>query len=139
MSLETINFLSPHNQFISLCCISKVHWVRLIFFVEVSSNFTHFMFFVHRMRVKKLPKILALHLKRFKYMEQLNRFTKLSHRVLFTFELRLFETVNGNYFYLSPYICFILRKYGSKYYLKRYLVVIFLFKMKVSAPFFISR
>lgn len=46
------------------------------------------------MRVKKLPKILALHLKRFKYMEQLNRFTKLSHRVLFTFELRLFETVS---------------------------------------------
>lgn len=52
------------------------------------------LFFFHRMRVKKLPKILALHLKRFKYMEQLNRFTKLSHRVLFTFELRLFETVS---------------------------------------------
>ncbi|XP_022326144.2 ubiquitin carboxyl-terminal hydrolase 46-like isoform X1 [Crassostrea virginica] len=50
-----------------------------------------------RMRVKKLPKILALHLKRFKYMEQLNRFTKLSHRVLFTFELRLFETSDDAY------------------------------------------
>lgn len=54
----------------------------------------YILFFFHRMRVKKLPKILALHLKRFKYMEQLNRFTKLSHRVLFTFELRLFETVS---------------------------------------------
>ncbi|CAC5362373.1 ubiquitin carboxyl-terminal hydrolase 46-like isoform X1 [Mytilus galloprovincialis] len=45
-----------------------------------------------RMRVKKLPQILALHLKRFKYMEQMNRFTKLSYRVVFPLELRLFNT-----------------------------------------------
>ncbi|ELU08917.1 hypothetical protein CAPTEDRAFT_127326, partial [Capitella teleta] len=45
-----------------------------------------------RMRVKKLPHILALHLKRFKYMEQLNRYTKLSYRVVFPLELRLFNT-----------------------------------------------
>ncbi|XP_032242130.1 ubiquitin carboxyl-terminal hydrolase 12A isoform X2 [Nematostella vectensis] len=45
-----------------------------------------------RMRVKKLPKLLALHLKRFKYMEQLQRYTKLSYRVVFPFELRLFNT-----------------------------------------------
>ncbi|KAL5012516.1 hypothetical protein ScPMuIL_011067 [Solemya velum] len=45
-----------------------------------------------RMRVKRLPQILALHLKRFKYMEQLNRFTKLSFRVVFPLELRLFNT-----------------------------------------------
>ncbi|XP_074650618.1 ubiquitin carboxyl-terminal hydrolase 12-like [Tubulanus polymorphus] len=45
-----------------------------------------------RMRVKKLPNILALHLKRFKYMEQLNRYTKLSYRVVFPLELRLFNT-----------------------------------------------
>lgn len=45
-----------------------------------------------RMRVKKLPKILALHLKRFKYMEQLQRYAKLSYRVVFPFELRLFNT-----------------------------------------------
>lgn len=44
------------------------------------------------MRVKKLPQILALHLKRFKYMEQMNRFTKLSYRVVFPLELRLFNT-----------------------------------------------
>ena len=52
------------------------------------------------MRVKKLPKILALHLKRFKYMEQLQRYAKLSYRVVFPFELRLFNTVstyNNNY------------------------------------------
>lgn len=46
----------------------------------------------HRMRVKKLPMILALHLKRFKYMEQLQRYTKLSYRVVFPLELRLFNT-----------------------------------------------
>jgi len=45
-----------------------------------------------RMRVKKLPHIMALHLKRFKYVEQLNRYTKLSYRVVFPLELRLFNT-----------------------------------------------
>ena len=53
--------------------------------------YAHFSF---RMRVKKLPKILALHLKRFKYMEQLQRYAKLSYRVVFPFELRLFNTVS---------------------------------------------
>lgn len=51
------------------------------------------------MRVKKLPHILALHLKRFKYMEQLNRYTKLSYRVVFPLELRLFNTVSAPYLY----------------------------------------
>ncbi|XP_063043520.1 ubiquitin carboxyl-terminal hydrolase 12 [Engraulis encrasicolus] len=45
-----------------------------------------------RMCVKKLPMILALHLKRFKYMDQLHRYTKLSYRVVFPLELRLFNT-----------------------------------------------
>ena len=49
------------------------------------------------MRVKKLPQILALHLKRFKYMEQMNRFTKLSYRVVFPLELRLFNTVSWTF------------------------------------------
>ena len=61
------------------------------------------------MRVKKLPQILALHLKRFKYMEQLNRFTKLSYRVVFPLELRLFNTVSNLFntivFLLSGYAC----------------------------------
>lgn len=56
-------------------------WVQLIFI-------SWFL----RMRVKKLPMILALHLKRFKYMEQLHRYTKLSYRVVFPLELRLFNT-----------------------------------------------
>ncbi|KAI3409918.1 Ubiquitin carboxyl-terminal hydrolase 46 [Globodera pallida] len=42
-----------------------------------------------RMRIRKLPQLLALHLKRFKYVEQLSRHTKLSYRVLFPMELRL--------------------------------------------------
>ncbi len=46
-----------------------------------------------RLRVKKLPQILALHLKRFKYMEHSNRYTKLSYRVVFPWELKLFNTV----------------------------------------------
>jgi ubiquitin carboxyl-terminal hydrolase 12/46 len=48
-----------------------------------------------RMRVKKLPMILALQLKRFKYMEQYNRHIKVSHRVVFPLELRLFNTVSS--------------------------------------------
>jgi ubiquitin carboxyl-terminal hydrolase 12/46 len=45
------------------------------------------------LRVQKLPQILVLHLKRFKFMEQVGRFTKLSYRVAFPFELKLFNTV----------------------------------------------
>ena len=56
-----------------------------------------------RMRIKKLPKILALHLKRFKFVSNLNRFKKLTYRVVFPFELRLFNTTedcpNGDQIY----------------------------------------
>ncbi|KAF1761258.1 hypothetical protein GCK72_009512 [Caenorhabditis remanei] len=44
-----------------------------------------------RMRIKKPPQLLALHLKRFKYVDSLNRHTKLSYRVVFPLELRLFN------------------------------------------------
>ena len=54
----------------------------------------HFVFVFFRMRVKKLPQILALHLKRFKYMEQYSRYIKVSYRVVFPLELRLFNTVS---------------------------------------------
>lgn len=46
------------------------------------------------MKVKKLPNILALHLKRFKYEESLQRHVKLTCRVVFPFELRLFNTAD---------------------------------------------
>lgn len=42
-------------------------------------------------RIKKLPYLLALHLKRFKFMEQYQRYKKLSYRVVFPLQLRLFN------------------------------------------------
>lgn len=56
-----------------------------------------------RMRIKKLPKLLALHLKRFKFVGSLNKFVKLTYRVVFPFELRLLNTTedcsNGDQIY----------------------------------------
>ena len=48
------------------------------------------------MKIKKLPNVLALHLKRFKvqeFQDKLKKVIKLSYRVVFPFELRLFNTV----------------------------------------------
>ncbi|KAG6849174.1 hypothetical protein H0H93_010739 [Arthromyces matolae] len=47
-----------------------------------------------RMKIKRLPNVLALHLKRFKYQEESQRYVKLAYRVAFPFELRLFNTVD---------------------------------------------
>lgn len=47
-----------------------------------------------RTKIKKLPKILALHLKRFKYTEDLQRNVKLSHRVVYPKYLRLDNTAH---------------------------------------------
>ncbi|KAL1843724.1 hypothetical protein VTJ49DRAFT_105 [Mycothermus thermophilus] len=47
-----------------------------------------------RMKLKKLPKILALHLKRFKYTEDYSRLQKLFHRVVYPYHLRLFNTTD---------------------------------------------
>jgi ubiquitin C-terminal hydrolase len=76
-----------------------------------------------RMKIKKLPNVLALHLKRFKYQEDVQRYIKLSYRVAFPFELRLFNTVDdaqdpdrlyelfaiivhvGRYAFLTPLCC----------------------------------
>ncbi|CAL9127240.1 unnamed protein product [Musa textilis] len=46
-----------------------------------------------RMKIKKPPHILVIHLKRFKYVEQLGRYKKLSYRVVFPMELKLNTTV----------------------------------------------
>jgi ubiquitin C-terminal hydrolase len=46
------------------------------------------------MKIKKLPNVLALHLKRFKYQEDLKKYVKLTYRVAFPLELRLFNTVD---------------------------------------------
>lgn len=47
------------------------------------------------MKIKQLPNVLALHLKRFKYQEDVQRYIKLTYRVAFPFELRLFNTVDN--------------------------------------------
>ncbi|KAI9710232.1 MAG: hypothetical protein M1828_002195 [Chrysothrix sp. TS-e1954] len=47
-----------------------------------------------RMKIKRLPRILALHLKRFKYTEEMERLQKLFHRVVFPFHLRLLNTTD---------------------------------------------
>ena len=44
------------------------------------------------MKIKRLPHVLALHLKRFKYQETLGRYTKLFYRVPFPTQLRLPNT-----------------------------------------------
>lgn len=46
------------------------------------------------MKIKRPPSILVIHLKRFKYIEQLGRNKKLSYRVVFPMELKL-NTVDG--------------------------------------------
>ncbi|KAK3002137.1 hypothetical protein RJ639_022318 [Escallonia herrerae] len=48
-----------------------------------------------RMKIKKPPHILVIHLKRFKYMEQLGRYKKLSYRVVFPLELKLSNTMEN--------------------------------------------
>ncbi|KAL6899718.1 hypothetical protein ACP4OV_006376 [Aristida adscensionis] len=42
-----------------------------------------------RMKIKKVPQILVIHLKRFKFIEQLSRHKKLSYRVVYPLELKL--------------------------------------------------
>src|SRR4051794_40393242 len=55
------------------------------------------------MKIKRLPHVLALHLKRFKYQEHLQKHIKLSYRVVFPMEMRLFDvsddTVDGDRLY----------------------------------------
>ena len=47
-----------------------------------------------RMKIKRPPQLLALHLKRFKYAESMQRLYKLLHRVVYPPELRLFNTTD---------------------------------------------
>ncbi|KAL0909659.1 hypothetical protein M5K25_020546 [Dendrobium thyrsiflorum] len=48
-----------------------------------------------RMKIKKPPNVLVIHLKRFKYIEQLGRYKKLSYRVVFPLELKLSDTLEN--------------------------------------------
>ncbi|GAB2283391.1 Ubiquitin carboxyl-terminal hydrolase 3 [Dionaea muscipula] len=48
-----------------------------------------------RMKIKRPPHILVIHLKRFKYIEQLGRYKKLSYRVVFPIELKFCNSVES--------------------------------------------
>lgn len=48
-----------------------------------------------KIQLKRLPRVLTLHLKRFKYVESLDSFSKLSHRVMFPLELRAPNMTDG--------------------------------------------
>lgn len=47
-----------------------------------------------RMKIKRLPRILALHLKRFKYTEDQQKLQKLFYKVVYPYHLRLFNTTD---------------------------------------------
>jgi ubiquitin carboxyl-terminal hydrolase 9/13 len=47
-----------------------------------------------RMKIKRLPRVLALHLKRFKYTEDYSRLQKLFHRIVYPYHLRMFNTTD---------------------------------------------
>lgn len=47
-----------------------------------------------RMKIKRLPKVMALHLKRFKYSDDFTRLEKLFHRVVYPYQLRMFNTTD---------------------------------------------
>lgn len=47
-----------------------------------------------RMKIKKLPKVMALHLKRFKYTEDYSRLQKLFHRIVYPYHIRMFNTTD---------------------------------------------
>ena len=68
---ETLN--SDHKFFCETCCSKQ----------EASK----------RMMIKKLPQVLAIHLKRFKFQESLGRYTKLAYRVVYPMQLRIVNTV----------------------------------------------
>jgi hypothetical protein len=76
------------------------------------------------MRIKKLPRILALHLKRFKYFEVFKQYKKLSYRVVFPFELRLLNTVR---FLLNFELKFIFTFFSSQKIVQIMIVYMILF------------
>ena len=84
------------NSNVIFVALTKYEVIRFVSYLSLLLYLNIFLQFQEAqkcMRVKKLPLILALHLKRFKYVEQYNRHIKVSHRVVFPLELRLFNTV----------------------------------------------
>lgn len=57
----------------------------------------------YRTRIKKTPKILIVHLKRFKFLEKNQKYVKLSHRVTFPLEIRIDVCPNEYKCYLTEH------------------------------------
>jgi hypothetical protein len=85
------HYLVNQNIFVKHVQVNKKQqkgFIQKTYFLQRINDFLFY-----RMRIKKLPRILALHLKRFKYFEVFKQYKKLSYRVVFPFELRLLNTV----------------------------------------------
>lgn len=98
-----IKFMIIMQVYCNICIVMMCHWfwpITVDLLTQLFWNYFQlvsecvFFIFHFRMIVKKLPQILALHLKRFKYVEQQQRYTKLSYRVAFPLQLRLINTVS---------------------------------------------
>ena len=87
--------LCQKNKFFCDSCCDLQEAEKRFNFPIHPTCFTTSLTVVHyRMKIKKLPNVLALHLKRFKYQEDVARYIKLAYRVAFPYELRLFNTVD---------------------------------------------
>ena len=88
---SNIETLSGESKYYCETCSSKQEATKRCVRTAGEHGVTSRLF--DRMCIKKLPRILALHLKRFKYFEVFKQYKKLSYRVVFPFELRLLNTV----------------------------------------------
>jgi len=76
------------NSFVTTAAVCRKRRNRMHVVLLAQSLLT-----VQRMKLKNLPRVLILHLKRFKYMEDLQRHKKLCYRVVFPIDLKLRNTV----------------------------------------------
>ena len=87
--------LCQRNKFFcDSCCGLQEAEKRCVLSSLVYPTHVTMAIYPYRMKIKKLPNVLALHLKRFKYQEDLRKYIKLTYRVAFPFELRLFNTAD---------------------------------------------
>ncbi|CAN1814257.1 Ubiquitin carboxyl-terminal hydrolase 3 [Linum perenne] len=98
-STETLN--AEDKFFCDKCCRQVIYLLPFgIDLVFSGFSFTSGLEYLQeaqkRMKIKKPPHILVIHLKRFKYIEQLGRYKKLSYRVVFPLELKLSNTMEDS-------------------------------------------
>lgn len=92
-NFSIVERLNGNNKFYCDACCT---------YQEGEKRFVLFTFNIHclkfeRLKIKKAPNILIIHLKRFKFDNLTQRHAKLSHRVLFGTELKFYDPVNFFY------------------------------------------